>query len=141
MQIEKDWQIIESQGQQLENLHQQFIEQRDENLHNQRLVKRLQEDLKKQQQEHVAGDITDEDSLEQHSGDEQHVPHSNTGVLDETVLKRQPRISISDSSKLLSGSVKTEEDDSSVLGQPKLSIDSDNKITLRFSNELSLIHI
>jgi len=30
-QIEKDWVIIEGQGAQLENLHQQYIEQRDEN--------------------------------------------------------------------------------------------------------------
>jgi len=67
-QIEKDWQIIESQGQQLENLHQQFIEQRDENLQNQRLVKSLKKNLKEKSQQ---GMITDEDSLENCSEDEQ----------------------------------------------------------------------
>ena len=46
-QIEKDWEIIESQGNQLDNLHQQFIEQRDENLKHMRLVQERDEEIEK----------------------------------------------------------------------------------------------
>ena len=45
-QIEKDWSIIESQSQQLENLHQQFIEQRDENIRHRNMVKDKDEEMK-----------------------------------------------------------------------------------------------
>ena len=44
-QIEKDWEIIESQGVQLENLHQQFIEQRDENQKHLKMVKLKDDEL------------------------------------------------------------------------------------------------
>lgn len=45
-QIEKDWEIIESQGYQLENLHQQYIEQRDENRMNSENLDKTKKDLK-----------------------------------------------------------------------------------------------
>ena len=45
-QIEKDWSIIDSQSVQLDNLHQQFIEQRDENISHRNMVKDKDEELK-----------------------------------------------------------------------------------------------
>ena len=44
-QIEKDWIIIEGQGEQLENLHQQFIEQRDENRKHSKLLEAADKEL------------------------------------------------------------------------------------------------
>ena len=44
-QIEKDWIIIEGQGEQLDNLHQQFIEQRDENRKHSKLLEAADKEL------------------------------------------------------------------------------------------------
>ena len=49
-QIEKDWIIIEGQGEQLDNLHQQFIEQRDENRKHSKLLKAADKELDDKEQ-------------------------------------------------------------------------------------------
>ena len=49
-QIEKDWIIIEGQGEQLDNLHQQFIEQRDENRKHSKLLEAADKELDDKEQ-------------------------------------------------------------------------------------------
>lgn len=49
-QIEKDWIIIEGQGEQLDNLHLQFIEQRDENRKHSKLLEAADKELDDKEQ-------------------------------------------------------------------------------------------
>ena len=49
-QIEKDWIIIEGQGEQLDKLHQQFIEQRDENRKHSKLLEAADKELDDKEQ-------------------------------------------------------------------------------------------